>query len=207
MAHETHESRTHSWLGEDDPSRADSATINLEPERLTAHGASRTSEYAASWSLTTTQNWFTERLMVTVHGTGWSRHLELLRATNGEWTAEARAWGTVDLPEPGLADPSALVGAVDCDLGLCPVTNTMPILRLGLVHDEQVSADLAVAFVRMPSLEVVPALQRYTGIKAYDDVTGTALVSFDSGNFSAEVTVDADGIVVDYPGLAQRRRD
>ena len=207
MGHETHESRTVTWLGTDDPQRADTATINLEPERLSAHGASRTADYAASWSLTTTGNWFTENLTVSVHGQGWSRYLVLDRATDGSWRAATKVSGDTDLPEPGIEDPASLTGAVDCDLGLCPATNTMPILRLGLVHDAEAAAELTVAWVEMPSLRVLGRQQIYSGSRAYDDGTGTAAVTYSSGDFSAEMVVDSDGIVIDYPGLATRRRD
>ena len=207
MGHETHESRTVTWLGTDDPQRADTATINLEPERLSAHGASRTADYAASWSLTTTGNWFTENLTVSVHGQGWSRYLMLDRATDGSWRAATKVSGDTDLPEPGIEDPASLTGAVDCDLGLCPATNTMPILRLGLVHDAEAAAELTVAWVEMPSLRVLGRQQIYSGSRAYDDGTGTAAVTYSSGDFSAEMVVDSDGIVIDYPGLATRRRD
>lgn len=207
MGHETHESRTVTWLGSDDPQRADTATINLEPERLSAHGASRTAGYAASWALTTTGNWHTENLTVSVHGRGWSRHLELARTPDGTWSAATKVSGSPDLPEPGIVDPESLVGAVDCDLGLCPATNTMPILRLGLVHDADTAAELTVAWVEMPSLRVLGRQQVYSGSRAYDDGTGTAAVMYSSGDFSAEIEVDSDGIVIDYPGLATRRRD
>ncbi|MEV7646418.1 putative glycolipid-binding domain-containing protein [Arthrobacter sp. NPDC089319] len=207
MGHETHESRTVTWLGTDDPQRADTATINLEPERLSAHGASRTADYAASWSLTTTGNWFTENLTVSVHGQGWSRYLVLDRATDGSWRAATKVSGDAHLPEPGIDDPASLTGAVDCDLGLCPATNTMPILRLGLVHDAEAAAELTVAWVEMPSLRVLGRQQIYSGSRAYDDGTGTAAVTYSSGDFSAELEVDSDGIVIDYPGLATRRRD
>jgi hypothetical protein len=207
MGHETHESRTVTWLGTDDPQRGDTATMNLEPERLSAHGASRTADYAASWSLTTTENWFTETLTVSVHGRGWSRYLVLDRAPGGSWSAATKVSGDTELPEPGIIDPDSLVGAVDCDLGLCPATNTMPILRLGLVHDAEAAAELTVAWVEMPSLRVLGRQQIYSGSRAYDDGTGTAAVMYSSGDFSAEIVVDSDGIVIDYPGLATRRRD
>jgi uncharacterized protein len=212
MAHETHESRVCTWLGEDDPARADTATINLEPERLTAHGASRAPAYAASWSLTTGGNWVTEQVTVSVHGTGWSRHLDLLRAPSGSWTIRTAAFGDpaqaglAGLPEPGLSDPHALDQALDCDIEYCPATNSMPILRLGLVHDAEAAAELTMAWIRMPSLQVVPSRQLYTGGRAYREDTGAAVVSYSSGDFGAELTVDPDGIVIDYPGLAARRR-
>ncbi|MCG2623457.1 putative glycolipid-binding domain-containing protein [Arthrobacter sp. I2-34] len=212
MAHETHESRVCTWLGEDDPTRADTATINLEPERLTAHGASRASDYAASWSLSTGENWITEHVTVSVHGTGWSRHLDLQRAPSGSWTVRAASFGDpaqaglAGLPEPGIADPHALDQALDCDIEYCPATNSMPILRLGLVHDAEAAAELTMAWIRVPSLAVETSQQLYAGSSAYRDDAGAAVVSYSSGDFSSELTVDPDGIVIDYPGLAARRR-
>ncbi|NKX52265.1 putative glycolipid-binding domain-containing protein, partial [Arthrobacter deserti] len=198
------------WLGQDDPARADTATINLEPERLTAHGASRAPAYAASWSLTSGGNWITEHVTASVHGAGWSRHLGLLRAPSGSWTAGTATYGDPGrlgpLPEPGIADPRALDQALDCDIEYCPATNSMPILRLGLAHDAGAAAEFTMAWVRMPSLAVVPSRQLYAGSRAYSGDAGSAAVSYSSGDFSTELTVDADGIVIDYPGLAARRR-
>jgi hypothetical protein len=53
------------------------------------------------------------------------------------------------------------------------------------------------AWVEVPSLRVLPSRQMYRGL-------GSGKVEFHSGDggFSAELTVDHDGIVVDYPGLA-----
>jgi hypothetical protein len=206
MEHNTQAWRTYSWLGEGDPTRVDSAAIRLEPGRLVAHGTSRTAEYASSWSLTTTRNWQTQQLLVSVYGDGWNRHLTLTRGPDGTWTAETRQSGLVALPEPGIADPSRLAGAVDCDLAFCPVTNTMPILRLGLLHDASVVASLDMAFVRMPSLQVVSAVQRYSGVEAYEARKGAAVVRYESGSFRADITVDADGVVLDYPAVARRQR-
>ncbi|EMY34078.1 hypothetical protein D477_011536 [Arthrobacter crystallopoietes BAB-32] len=206
MGHETHESRTHAWLGQDDPRRADTATINLQPERLTAHGAARTAEYAASWALRCGEDWITEHFEISVHGHGFSRHLWLDRAANGSWSVEARKSGIADLPEPGVADPHVLDLALDCDLQFCPATNTMPILRLGAVHNADVEHTFTMAMVHLPSLQVTASEQTYSGRRAYDDDSRTAVVNYSSDGFSADLVVDADGIVIDYPGLAKRRR-
>ena len=210
MANPSHTSLQHSWQGEDDPDRLDTATINLETDRLTAHGTSRTADYAVSWALATTSGWVTQRLTVTVHGQGWSRHLELVRSDDGHWSSETQTSGTIDLPEPGIADPDELAAALDCDLGLCPVTNTMPILRLNLVSDDVAPVDeteLTMAWVEVPSLRVIPSTQVYSHVRSARP-DSPALVLYSSGNrgFTAELTVDADGVVVDYPGLARRIR-
>ena len=210
MANPAHTSLQHSWQGEDDPDRLDTATINLETDRLTAHGTSRTADYAVSWALATTSGWVTQRLTVTVHGQGWSRHLVLARSEEGEWSSDSHSSGDTSLPEPGIADPKALAAALDCDLGLCPVTNTMPILRLNLLSGDAAPVDeteLTMAWVEMPSLRVVPVRQVYSHVRSARE-DGPAMVLYSSGNggFTAELTVDDDGVVVDYPGLAMRIR-
>ena len=208
MANPTHTSLQHSWQGEDDPARIDTATINLETDRLTAHGTSRTADYAVSWALATTLGWVTQRLTVTVHGQGWSRHLELTRSDDGVWSSETLSSGDTDLPKPGIADPEGMAGALDCDLGLCPVTNTMPILRLNLVSGDGAPVDetaLTMAWVEVPSLRVIPSEQVYSQVRsAREGAPAMVLYSSGNGGFTAELTVDDDGVVVDYPGLARR---
>jgi uncharacterized protein len=210
MENQLHTSLLHSWQGIDDPARLDSATINLEPGRLSAHGTSRTDSYALSWALTTTEGWVTRRLTATVHGHGWSRHLELERDDDGVWTSRSHSAGECDLPAPGIEDTALLTGALDCDLGLCPVSNTMPILRLNLHSEELAPVDetsMTMAWVEVPSLRVLPSGQMYSQLRAADpDRNGVVLFSSDNHGFTAELQIDREGIVVEYPGLATRIR-
>ncbi|GAA3694093.1 putative glycolipid-binding domain-containing protein [Arthrobacter ginkgonis] len=198
---------TYIWRGTDDPGRLDTAVAHFEGERLRAHGTSLTSRHSSSWALTTGTDlatgteWATRTLAVAVNGDGWFRSLELRRGVDG-WSATATAGGNAGLPAPGLAEPEALADALDCDLGLCPLTNTMPIRRFGLHTGAGSTPALTMAWVEVPSLRVLPSRQMYRGL-------GNGKVEFRSadsrsgdGGFSAELTVDHDGIVVDYPGLA-----
>jgi hypothetical protein len=117
---------------------------------------------------------------------GRRRSLELRRSPAGRWSAGA------ELPD--------LTGALDCDLGLSPVTNTMPVLRHGLLASGN-PVDLVMAWVSVPDLEVRTSPQRYVPL-------GEGVVRFESldDDFSAEITFDAEGLVVDYPGIARRLR-
>jgi len=90
-----------------------------------------------------------------------------------------------------------LSGAVDLDLAITPFTNTLPIRRLGLEVDDE--ADVTVAYVSFPDLEVTLDEQRYTRL----DEDRYLVESLDS-DFSREIEVDFDGVVVDYPGLFER---
>ncbi|MGH9096219.1 MAG: putative glycolipid-binding domain-containing protein [Acidimicrobiales bacterium] len=51
----------------------------------------------------------------------------------------------------------------------------------------------------MPDLRVQPDGQRYTGVSP-NRIRFEAL----DGSFSATITVDNEGLVVDYPGIARR---
>ena len=70
--------------------------------------------------------------------------------------------------------------------------------RLGLLHARPGTAStLVVAWVRVPSLEVVAARQTYTAL-------GGNRVRYEDDSFAADLTLDDSGYVVAYPGLAAR---
>jgi hypothetical protein len=60
-----------------------------------------------------------------------------------------------------------------------------------------------VVYVSAPELSVEPVRQRYT-LLSRDAGRGEALYRYESGSFSADLTVDADGYVTSYPGLWRR---
>ncbi|WP_037570484.1 putative glycolipid-binding domain-containing protein [Phaeacidiphilus oryzae] len=137
----------------------------------------------------------TRSLRVLLETADQRRELDLRRADGGEWTANGAA-----LP--------ALAGALDCDLGLCPLTNTMPVLRHGL-HRHRSPAPGAelrfrMAFIQVPELTVRPAEQSYTPFTRTAE--GGARIRYASGTFNRYVEFDADGFVVNYPGMAHRLR-
>ncbi len=187
------------WRGIDDPSRQDSSWIHFDDSWMQAHGFSLTPEYELSWDLSVDPGWITRRLRVSVVSRYWRRKLQLDRATDGVWSATTETQGNLKLPAPGITDPDALSDALDCDLALCPVTNTMPIRRLGLLEHPTPETTLTMAWVEVPSLRVVPSRQIYSS-------SGDGTVRYQSAerDFTAELTVDADGVVIDYPGLAKR---
>jgi hypothetical protein len=78
-----------------------------------------------------------------------------------------------------------------------PVTNTLPIRRLKLAVGED--ALVTAAWVKFPELTVSPLRQRYArlaeNLYRYD--------SLESG-FTAELMVDADGLVVEYGSIWRR---
>jgi hypothetical protein len=85
------------------------------------------------------------------------------------------------------------------DLGRAPLFNALPIRRLGLREgDVGIENRIPVAWVHVPSLEVLPATQTYT-------VLSPDRARFTVKGFTAELALDPDGYVTHYPGLAERR--
>ena len=111
--------------------------------------------------------------------------LELIRAPTGEWTRNGDA-----VPE--------LDGCGEVDLWPTPFTNSLPIRRLML--DPGADATITVAHVIAPELSVTSRPQRYRNL-------GSGVYRFESldDGFTADITVDDSGFVLDYPGLFRRR--
>lgn len=163
--------------------------------------------YTCRYELRTDESWATARLDVSSEGAAWMRTLRLELAA-GRWRATTAEQGDLDgalaaaghagAGLPGTEDPDLLFGAFDVDLTGSPLTNTLPIRRLGLLKAEPgVAHRLSVAWVLVPSLEVVQADQIYTAL-------GDGRLRFASETFSADLEVDDDGFVIHYPGLARR---
>lgn len=91
----------------------------------------------------------------------------------------------------GVSRPE-LDGCLDVDLGLTPSTNTLPVRRLGLPVGG--SAAITAAWLRFPTLDVVPAEQRYTRL-------AERLWRYESATFTAELGVDDLGVVLEYGGV------
>ncbi len=199
------------WSKTREQGGAEWADVTLGPGTLVARGvgvAARPVPYRMAYRLEAGPGYVTRRLRVDTAGEGWSRRLDLRRSEAGSWSATARATGRPPLlrghplPPPGAgADVlDALDGALDCDLGWCPLTNTMPVLRHGLLEPSQ-PHDFLMAFVEVPDLAVRPSFQRYSFVRR--DGEG-AIVRYESGSFTADIRFDEDGLVVDYPRLGRR---
>jgi hypothetical protein len=115
--------------------------------------------------------------------------LDLLADGEGRW----KRGGGESMPE--------LDGCIDVDISATPFTNTLPIRRLGLEPGK--SEELMVTYVRVPELLVGPERQRYGCLEAQADGGLYRFEALPSG-FVAELPVDAEGLVIDYPGLFRR---
>jgi uncharacterized protein len=115
--------------------------------------------------------------------------IELLADGEGCW----KTGGGEPIPE--------LDGCIDVDISATPFTNTLPIRRLGLEPGE--SEELTVTYIRVPELLVGPERQHYNCLEAQTDSGLYRFEALPSG-FTAELPVDADRLVIDYPGLFRR---
>jgi hypothetical protein len=107
----------------------------------------------------------------------------------------AGRWWVDGAPAPHLA------GCLDVDLESSAMTNTLPVLRLGLRRDQ--AAATPAAYVRAPDLSVERLEQTYArcsseGAGSRYDYTAPAF------EFACELAYDTSGLVLVYPGIAVR---
>lgn len=124
----------------------------------------------------------TTRFEVTPRG---GRGLVLVGDGRGRW----RDGDGRPLPE--------LDACLDVDLGASPLTNSLPIRRLGLAEGE--TRVVRVAHIAVPTLAVAAVTQRYTRLAG----GRWRYAGFPPG-FAAELSVDGDGLVTDYDGMFRR---
>jgi hypothetical protein len=127
---------------------------------------------------------------------GWRLRVAILETAAGA-SLHLQSDGEGHWLQNGRANP-ALDGCIDIDIEATPFTNTLPIRRLAFAAGE--SHAITLAYIRVPSLMVGPARQRYTAL-----IPGE-LYRFESleHSFIADLPVDRHGLVRDYPGLFRR---
>ena len=92
----------------------------------------------------------------------------------------------------------SLRGCSDVDIRVTPFTNTLPIQRLNLEQGQ--SKEIEVVYVAAPGLSLSKFGQRYTCLSKNTNGGIYKYESLKSG-FTSELKVDADGLVLDYPGI------
>lgn len=112
--------------------------------------------------------------------------IELRSDGNGTWA------GLDGEPLPELD------GCIDVDIEATPYSNTLPIRRLNLQPGE--SREIGVVYISIPTLAVSVERQVYTCLERDRRYR---FLSVDGG-FTADLPVDEDGLVLDYPGLFRR---
>jgi uncharacterized protein len=137
------------------------------------------------------QHWRVRTVLVSVLGRT-SQTLSLATDGKGNWTSETG----VELP--------SLRGCLDVDISATPFTNTLPIRRLTLNLEQ--SDLLRMVYISIPQMQVAAVEQRYTCLEKTVEGGRYLYESLEDGVsvFTAELTVDVDGLVVDYPGLFRK---
>ncbi|ANB75521.1 transcriptional regulator [Paraburkholderia phytofirmans OLGA172] len=92
----------------------------------------------------------------------------------------------------------AIEGCIDIDIAATPYTNTLPIRRLQLAEGER--QPISVAYISAPDLQVTRAEQAYSCIELNRVYRYEGIFR----DFTADLTVDEDGLVIDYPTLFTR---
>ena len=148
-------------------------------------GVSNRMPFRLHYEITCDSNWKVKELGLTLLS-GNRKSIKLQADGQGHWSTNT-------------GDPvSSLEGCIDVDISATPFTNTLPIRRLELKSGQ--SAELLVAYVLIPEMELMTDRQRYTCLELN---AGGGLYKYESmeSDFSAELPVDSDGLVLDYPGL------
>ncbi|HEY3596185.1 MAG TPA: putative glycolipid-binding domain-containing protein [Paraburkholderia sp.] len=139
--------------------------------------------YGLYYSVKCDPQWRTMHAFLKVMGGG---ELELHGDREGNWR-----------DGHGLA-LTAIEGCIDIDIAATPFTNTLPIRRLRLARGER--RPIAVAYISTPDLEIKRVEQAYTCIEPDIEYRYEGIFR----DFAANMKVDEDGLVIDYPTLFAR---
>jgi uncharacterized protein len=189
-----HTTKMVAWAGVD-CLRVEAARVLLGERGMRATGSivscrqEGTEPYSASYTLTTDDTGVVERLTVRAIRAKGEQHVALTRSEEGIWLVDHGQ---------GAARTN-FGGALDVDLQFSPLFNALPVRRLNL-HRSAAKHDLSMVFVSLPDLEVSRVAQGYRTISLGEP----AVVGISSDSLETELTVDPDGLVLEYPGLARR---
>lgn len=139
-------------------------------------------DYRLAWD----EGWRLQRASLQVLSAVERRRLDLVSDTRGRWLdGEGRAIDALD-------------GCLDIDIWPTPFTNSFPIRREPMAIGAR--RLFRMAWVVAPALTVQPLAQAYTRLAAnryrYENLDGSG--------FTADLLVDDEGLVIDYPGLFRR---
>lgn len=169
----------------------ESVRVQLNGNRIKAYGrivAAATSShpaFSASYDLNTDEHGATKRLSITVTLAERERQLSIARDEENMWLVQ----------DHQSSRREAFEGALDVDMVLSPFFNALPIRRTGIYKSVE-SMSIPVVYVRLPDFSVELETISYAN-------DGTA-VTLKSPVADTPITVDDQGFILDYPGLAER---
>ena len=171
----------------------ESTRVQLSGNRIKASGriVAATSAthpaFSASYDLVTDESGATKRLSLIVTVAERDRQLSIARDEENMWLVSdhrGQSRGSYD-------------GAIDVDVVFSPFFNALPVRRTGL-HRRVDSVTLPVVYVTLPELTVKPASI------GYSSAGPGAGIELNSPVAQTTITVDENGLIVEYPGLAER---
>ncbi len=174
----------------------ESVRVQLSGNRIKAYGRIVAAAigshpaFSASYDLVTDESGGTKRLSLTVTLAERERQLSIARDEENMWMVQ---------DHQGQTTRAAYAGALDVDVIFSPFFNALPIRRTGLYQRTE-SVALPVVYVRLPELSVEAATISYSS--AGPDLE--AGIKLHSPAAKTTVSVDSNGFILDYPGLAER---
>jgi hypothetical protein len=172
--------------------RLEQVRVAVTGKRVKAYGriigaATESQEaFSASYDLITNDAGLTKRLSLHLVRAGGDTQISITRDGQDAWLVQSAR---------GM-ERSDFGGAQDVDLALSPFFNALPIRRLGLQKPDAEAVSVPVAYLYLPSGEVTGASLQYTpAAEGIDIVSPVAQTT---------ITVDDNGFVLNYPGLAER---
>lgn len=179
------------WRAHDVP-RMESVRVQLSGNRIKAYGrivAAATPShpaFSASYDLVTDESGATKRLSLTVTLAERERQLSIARDEENMWMVQ---------DHQNQTKRESYDGALDVDVVFSPFFNALPIRRTGIYRSAE-SISLPVVYVRLPDLSVELETITYSN--------GDAGFTLNSPVADTTITVDDEGFILDYPGLAVR---
>jgi hypothetical protein len=133
--------------------------------------------------------WQVREAALTLDGAAGQRTARLERGTDGAWRVD------------GMARPD-LAGCADIDIRATPFTNTLPIRRQAM--QPQAPMRFRMAYIDVPSLAISALDQEYVRL---DPATPPRRFLYRNivTPFEAELALDTEGVVIDYPPVWRRR--
>ncbi|WP_246216704.1 putative glycolipid-binding domain-containing protein [Mycobacterium botniense] len=173
----------------------ESVRVQVSGKRIKANGqivaaaAETNPAFHAYYDLQTDETGATKRIGLTVTLAERERQLSIARD-------EENMWLVTDHRGESRAGYN---GALDVDVVFSPFFNALAIRRTGL-HQRPDSITLPMVYVSLPDMSVRAATVSYSNA----DSRSLEQIEVKSPVADTTLNIDADGFIVDYPGLAER---
>jgi uncharacterized protein len=185
------------WQGADPPSM-ESVRLLVAADRMRVSGRMITAAdpdrgteaFSASFEASVDKGDPSGRLLLRTATVTEERQISLSRSEDGFWLCDTGE-GT---------KRNEYGGAIDVDVAGAVTFNALPIRRFGL-HRTAGEQTLPVVFISLPDLAITVVEETYRTVSIGEH---ESVIALHRGDTVTELTVDADGLVVDYPGVARR---